>query len=127
MMYNILWAGKCIGTTNLVGIDSGMGVALGTFSPTPAYNEVRPVFRLYAQAMIAQDKGIPYDEILNDYCKKRDALRLSLETAAKHMIPVEWIDIIDLLDETGDLEVEVKLSDYADVEKLSKEIAMQQT
>ena len=124
-MYNILQAGNCIGMTNLVSIDSGMGVALGTFSPTPAYDEVRPVFRLYTQVMIAQDKGIPYDEILNDYFKKRDALRLSLETAAKHLIPVEWIDIVDLLDETGDLEVEIKLSDYADVEKLSNEIAVQ--
>ena len=126
-MYNILQAGKCIGTTNLVSIDSGMGVVLGTFSSTPAYDKVRPVFRLYTQAMIAQNKGIPCDEILNAYFKKRDALRLSLETSAKRLIPVEWIDVVDLLDETGDLEVEVKLSDHADVEKLSNEIAAQRT
>ncbi len=120
--HKIMYGSKCIGAVRLTGVDTGMGVALGEFTPTSAYEEVRPVFRLFTKAMTDQEAREPYEDELNAYYRQRDELNLHVEDAEGRSIPSECIHILDLSLEMGDYEVEIILSDRADVEKLSQEM-----
>ncbi len=120
--YEIMYGNKCIGTVRLTGVDTGMGIALGEFTPTPVYEEVRLVFRLFTKAMLAQEARKPYEDDLNAYYRQRDELHLHVEDADGRLIPSECVHIVDLSLEMGDYEVEIVLSDRADVERLSQEV-----
>jgi hypothetical protein len=50
MAYLILCDGEPIGTMVNPGADPPMGMVHGPFKPFPAYERVRPVFRLFAEA-----------------------------------------------------------------------------
>jgi hypothetical protein len=90
-----------------------MGFAFGEFDPLPAYQVVRPVFRLFTEAEEARSRGetAAAEKQFASYYQARDALQLTLRTAGGHIVPTSVIHIYDW----GDLgrEVEVQISDPA--------------
>ncbi len=75
-LYEILLGGEVLGRSPLAGRDSGMGLALGPFTPTFAFTKVEDVFALFAEA--SKDAGDTSK--VNEYYKKRDALGLKLRS-----------------------------------------------
>ena len=109
--YHVLCNGELIGTSGLESRDVGMGTAIGQFTPTAAYQRVRPVFRLFAEAQ--RDTGPADKRMIADYYRSRDALALTLETEGGVVIPTTVVHIADFMaeiDETA-CEVEVHISD----------------
>ena len=109
--YLILCNGELIGTSGLESRDAGMGTAMGRFTPTAAYERVRPVFRMFAEAQ--RDTGPADEQMIAKYYRSRDALKLALENEAGTTIPTTVIHIIDFaveIDETA-CEIEVHVSD----------------
>jgi hypothetical protein len=86
-----------------------MGVAIGPFLPTAAYEKVRHVFGLYASAC---EVNPPNAEALDAYYVQRDALGLSLRKDDL-AIPTRSIHIADFSHELGDdaYELEVIVRD----------------
>lgn len=83
MTYSINLSGKTIGTSNLENIDESMGVVSGIFEPTPQYDSVKNVFKLFT------------DQKEEEYYKKRDALNLKLHDRNGNIISTECIHIED--------------------------------
>lgn len=98
MNYVIHCADEPIGTLVESAADRSMGVIRGRFVPLTAYEKVRPIFRLFAQAAWTQ----PTDEdLLHRYYRERDALPLSVATATGLPVAVEWVHIEDYTEEAG--------------------------
>lgn len=75
MPFRVLYRRRAIGTSEFESADLEMGVLLGRFYPTPEYQAVAHVFRLYAEALKKQ----PADESkLQAYYAARDGLALEL-------------------------------------------------
>lgn len=91
--------GECV----LAGFDEGMGVALGPFRPAPAYEEVRSVFRAFAEldpgAAAGQGAG---HARLREFHRRRDELRLELVDAGGRVVPTGWIMVYDFSAEAGE-------------------------
>ena len=107
MDYLILCEGEPIGTMVNPAADHTMGMVHGPFWPLPAYEKVRTVFRLFAEATDdAQHKH---------YYRKRDALNLTVTTAAGRSVPAAWVHIYDLAEDAGNAtgyEAEFNVDDY---------------
>jgi hypothetical protein len=98
--------GEAIGHSDLSGQDEAMGVAFGDFEPLPAYEAVRPIFLLYVEAV--DGHGLSVDEEKRArYFRERDALHLTLRDARGHIIPTDWIHIVDYGQEGRELEVKL--------------------
>lgn len=111
MKFRILSGTIVIGETNFDGLDPSMGFAHGVFFPSPSYQEVQFVFRLYAEAgtSMADADGAK----LAEYYRARDALNLSVVTAEGKLVPTEFVHIIDYSKELGEMAVEVIVTDLA--------------
>lgn len=94
-MYRVMYAGQPLGVTKLEGRDPAKRMAYGTFLPLPAYDRVRPIFRLFVQALRGNGRA-PDDALLTQYYRARDALHLTLETERGATIPTLAIQIIDM-------------------------------
>lgn len=94
-MYRVMYAGQPLGVTGLEGRDPEKHMAYGTFLPLPAYDRVRPIFRLFVQALRGNGRA-PDDALLAQYYRARDALHLTLETERGVVIPTVVIQIIDM-------------------------------
>lgn len=90
-----MYAGQPLGVTRLEGRDPDKGMAYGTFLPLEAYNRVRPIFRLFVQALRGNGRT-PDNELLTQYYRARDALHLTLESERGTTIPTVSIHIIDM-------------------------------
>ena len=105
--YRILCNGELIGTSGLESRDAGMGIAMGRFTPTAAYERVRPVFRMFAEAQ--RDTGAADERLIADYYRARDALTLSLETDDGVMVPTTVVHIVDFMAEINETACEVEV------------------
>lgn len=94
-MYRVVYVGQPLGVTNLEGRDPEKGMAYGTFLPLEAYDRVRPIFRLFVQALRGNGRA-PDEDLLAQYYRARDALHLTLETEHGVAIPTVAIQIIDM-------------------------------
>jgi hypothetical protein len=103
--YRVLCDGELIGTSALESRDAGMGTAIGQFTPTAAYQRVRPIFRLFAQAQ--RDTGPADGQLLTEYYRSRDALALSVETDNGIVVPTTVVHIADFEEEVGEAACEV--------------------
>jgi hypothetical protein len=83
------------------GADFSTGVVHGPFEPFPAYEKVRPVFRIYAELV---DRGQAHGEKLNQFYEERDALthHFSITTIAGLPVETLWIDIVDFSEFMGE-------------------------
>src|SRR5262245_17637548 len=109
--YRILCNGELIGTSGLESRDAGMGTAMGRFTPTAAYERVRPIFRMFAEAQ--RDTGPADEHMLAKYYRSRDALALALEDEDGVTIPTTVVHIIDFMTEIDKTasEIEVHICD----------------
>jgi hypothetical protein len=103
-LYRVMRQGQTIGTSRLEKADLGMGVAFGEFEPLPAYESVRAIFHLFADAQ--GDAAM-----LRRYYEERDSLNLTLEDEQGHQFVTNWIHIYDF--EDLDRELEVQTADPA--------------
>jgi hypothetical protein len=104
--FNITCNGERIGTSDLESRDAGMGIATGRFTPAAAYERVRPVFRLFAEA---QCEDGPADvRMLADYYRSRDSLVLSVETEDGVVVPTTTVHIADFMEELDQTACEVE-------------------
>ncbi len=110
MSYRILINNKAIGYSELKIIDAGMGILFGNFTPTSEYENYRPIFRLFIEAMLLEEKHEPNEEKLKEYFRKRDLLGITVEKEGGKTIPGTTVHIIDHSDDLGYYEVEVHVS-----------------
>jgi hypothetical protein len=109
--FRVLCGREVIGTSALEDRDPAMGIARGRFMPCPAYERVRPVFRMFVEAQRATG---PADEnLMAAYYRSRDGLGLAVETDSGKPIPATTVHIEDMMDEGDETacEVEVHVSD----------------
>ena len=91
--------------------DPSMGVAMGRFQPAPLYETVRPIFMLYRRATDPQAEGRSADEaLLTRYYQQRDALGLTVRSAAGEPVGTRWIHIDDCSDELGAEGIDVSIA-----------------
>jgi hypothetical protein len=108
MEYKVYANDRCIGHAIINEIDDGMGVYVGRFEPTPAYDEVRSVFLLYTQSAVIRERtGEDDEQLLEQFFKGRDELDLSFRREDGVIIPTSWILILDFVDEIQDDELEI--------------------
>ena len=84
-----------------------MGVARGRFTPSPAYERVRPVFRMYVEAQ--RETGTSDENLIAAYYRRRDALGLTVETDDGKPIPASTVHIEDMMDEEDETACEVEV------------------
>ena len=111
MNYRILINDIEIGYSELEHRDYGLGIFYGNFTPTSEFEKYRFIFHLYSEAMILRDKHELYQEKFNEYVRKRDLLKITVEEEGGKKVPVSKVSIVDLFDELGYYDVEVFLSD----------------
>ncbi len=105
MDYLIIFHGEPIG--KLVGpkADFGQGIVGGRFLPLPAYQEVQPVFRAYAQLVSKElESGQHDDKKRNDLSQEREVITSELSIKTLEGVPVEilGIDLDDFSEFLGD-------------------------
>jgi len=109
LRYRILCDGELIGSSELEEREEDMGVAVGRFVPTPAYERVRPVFLLFMDAH-ADGESEPDTAKLKAYEAARARLALSVTDAAGTAIAASGVAVLDFSRERrgeGAVEVEV--------------------
>ncbi len=114
MTFTVLLGDQPLGTSNLERFDPGMGVASGRFSPLPAYEAVRPLFRRYAEALAVDASGTDDQAALTAFYQERDTLPLHLVDSAGVPVSTRVIHINDFSEEAGEeegYELEVYLSE----------------
>ena len=100
-----------IGRSPLDRLDDGMGLAVGDFQPSVEYERVRSVFRRLTDACEAR-------EVPPELWRERDALALWVVAADGTTIGTGSVMIYDF-DIEGDCELEVKLLDLEQWERIS--------
>ncbi len=104
MDYLIIHNKEAIGKVVEPKADVTMGVVFGAFVPFPTYEGVRPVFRIFAEAVgttlagMSQTDGVKLDR----YYRERDALDLSVTTITGLPVETLWIGIVDFSESLGD-------------------------
>ena len=104
MRFQILSQGQVIGESDLEGGDPAMGLAFGQFLPAEAYATVREVFRESTEAAEAKDQ-----QALEQCCRRRDDLALTLQDGEGREIAVGWIEIQDFTSMLGDAAYQVEI------------------
>ncbi len=92
-----------LGSSFLEHRDPNMGVAFGVFAPAPAYERIRWVFRLFAEAQPANANQEADAAKLSRYYSERDKLNLRLIGPATHPIATSFIHIEDFMAEAGEV------------------------
>ncbi|HET7550629.1 MAG TPA: hypothetical protein VFK04_05020 [Gemmatimonadaceae bacterium] len=113
MAFAIFYRGVPIGYSELEHFDDGMGVAIGQFRPTPAYEQLRPVFRRYSEAL-GETSAHETDEVaLQAFQREVAALRLEIRDSDGRVIPTSWVHVYDFEAEGGPdaYEVHAQISD----------------
>jgi hypothetical protein len=106
-------AGVVIGYSQLEDASPGDGRARGAFRPGIGYELVEPVFRLFAEAVPADDGVVTDMAKLDRYHESRDALGLKLEEPDGTVVATSAIHIADYSREHGpaDRHLDVLISD----------------
>jgi hypothetical protein len=103
-------SGIKLGRSDLEREDTAKGVRRGVFIPSPAYELVEPVFRLYAEA-VPDGSAHPADEDkLARYYKARDSLPLELVDGTGRVIPTRVIHIGDFRADSGAEAIELEVT-----------------
>jgi hypothetical protein len=113
MRYSVHYQGDSIGNSDLEGADPDMGVAFGQFQPTPRYERVRHIFRMFAEAHSGAATD-PLDErMVSEYYSERDRLGLTLVDQSGRIIQTMAIHVADFSVEFGEdaYQLEVITSD----------------
>ena len=98
-----------IGYSELEDRDESMGIAVGVFVPTQGYEQVRSVFRLFAEAQASGHPENVDQARLARYYVERDKLDLRLASASDRSTPTSFIHIEDFPEELSALQVTVQL------------------
>jgi hypothetical protein len=112
-LYHILSHGRLIGASLLEKGDEPMGIAFGRFDPLPAYEELRPIFRLFTEAMPETSRQ-SWDEAKRaSYWQANDTLDLALATADGRGLAARGPYITDWssLGWTDECEIEAQILD----------------
>ena len=105
--FHILAKGVDIGETLLEWADESMGVYGGRFMPNDRYAEVKPVIKLYAEA-VARGDGKALDHAkFEEYTRQVSALSLTLVRPDGQPVAATQVTITDLIEEINEAEVEV--------------------
>lgn len=104
MRFAVEIQGVAIGYSELEHADTGMGIAVGEFIPTAAYQTVQPVFQQFAEGDVTS------------YYPLRDDLGLQLRRDDGRLVPTHCIHIADYSKELGpgNAQLEVQLSSAED-------------
>lgn len=105
MEYLIIYQGQAIATIIHPEADAGQGVVIGPFLPFPAYESVRPVFRVSGQLMAADgERGKRNEEAWQHYFRQREELmqQISITTHAGLPVDTVWIDVFDCSEQLGE-------------------------
>lgn len=102
-MFRLMLGEEELGRSRLEGLNDGMGVAVGAFTPSTAYVRVAPLFRRMTEAMEAGAD-------LSEFFRARDALDLRILGPDGMLVPTEFVAVRYFGDEL-DREIEVKLPD----------------
>jgi len=94
LRYRVLCNGEPIGSSDLEDRDESNGVAVGLFVPTPAYERVRPVFRLFIEAH-ADGESEPDVAKLSAYEAARADLELVVTDASGDPLPAAGVVVLD--------------------------------
>lgn len=113
MRHIVRLAGVVIGYSELELAWPGEGRARGAFRPGIGYELVKPVFRLFAEAVPAGEGEETDTAKLERYHQSRDALGLRLEEADGTVVRTAAIHIADYSREHGSAarQLEVLISD----------------
>jgi hypothetical protein len=95
MPYRLSLGSTVLSTSRLEERDPCMGVAWGQFEPTPEYELVRPVFRLFAAAD-ELPASAARDEAFRRYYRARDAMRLSVSDADGAGLPCGDVHVLEV-------------------------------
>jgi hypothetical protein len=114
-LFEIREAGRPIGHSALESFDEGMGIATGAFMPTPDYETVRPVFRLFADASRETSAQQEDPAQMAEFRRAATELRLELVGPEGSVVPTSFIHVYDFSVEGGPdaYEVEAQISDRA--------------
>jgi hypothetical protein len=112
-VYHVLSRGRLIGTSLLEKGDEPMGIAFGRFDSLPAYEELRPIFRLYTEAMPETSSQGWVAAKLATYWQAYDTLGLALATADGRVMTARGPYITDWssLGWTDECEIEAQILD----------------
>jgi hypothetical protein len=108
LRYRILCDGELIGTSNLEERDESMGTAGGVFAPTPAYERVRPVFRMFIAAR-ADGESEPDAAKLKAYEAARAPLELVVTDEKGTLLPAAGVAVLDYSDDSDPDALEVEI------------------
>jgi hypothetical protein len=99
-----IWSrGKLLGETDLEMHDSE--IRMGTFRPRPDYLGVRPVFKMYSDALDL--RGDAQRRATLEYYRKRDELELIVRERGGAELPSRAVHIVDTDDGVGEIQIEV--------------------
>ncbi|MCE1192761.1 MAG: hypothetical protein LWW96_11475 [Acidovorax sp.] len=115
-MFSIYCGDLMIGTSDLGGVDAGMGVAVGAFFPTEDYEKVRKHFRLFTEATF--EKAPPDEEMLGRFYARNSRFRFAVIAPDGTTVPLFTCLVRDYSVELPDLgleayQVEVQLSEQS--------------
>lgn len=101
LRHTVRLAGVVIGYSELEEAWPDDGRARGVFRPGVGYELVEPVFRLFTEAVPAEDGPVTDAAKLERYHRSRDALGLRLEDADGTVVRTAGIHVADYADARG--------------------------
>ena len=113
MTFEVRCGNVVLGHSELEDVDEGMGVRSGPFRPVSGYEQFRPVFRRFANAVGSTSREPDNAEQLAKYYQERDRLGLRLFDASGREVPTATIHVYDYSVEAGPdaYQLEIHLSE----------------
>ena len=99
-MFEVRCGSIVLGYSELEDVDESMGVRSGPFRPAPGYEQFRPVFRRFANAVGPTSREPQNAEAFAKYYQERDRLGLRLFDADGREVPAV-IHVYDYSVEAG--------------------------
>jgi hypothetical protein len=90
-----------LGHSELEDIDESMGVRSGPFRPAPGYEQFRPIFRRFANAVGLTSREPANADPIARYYQERDSLGLRLFDSTGQEVPTATIHLHDYSVEAG--------------------------
>ena len=90
-----------LGHSELEDIDESMGVWSGPFRPAPGYEQFRPIFRRFANAVGLTSRDPGNRDRIARYYQERDSLDLRLFDSSGQEVPTATIHVHDYSVEAG--------------------------
>ena len=90
-----------LGHSELEDADESMGVRSGPFRPAPGYEQFRPVFRRFANAVGSTSREPDNSGEVAKYYQERDSLGLRLFDSNGQEVPTATIHLYDYSVEAG--------------------------